>query len=518
MNRVWTYLCSALAFLSLLTMAGIAEKHLDQRYAKGYVVVKFRDEEVLKRVPGYKHRGMSAVIGKLGLPAGARIRETQVGKWRKQNRGEREDSAEDMSLFMYLDVPPGLSEDAVIDRVKNNPMVEYVEKDAIGYGGGTFPTNDEVYIWQWQLHGDTAAVGRIWAPEAWDISQGTSDVIIAVLDTGLKLDSPEFAGRIVSGYDFYNMDSDPTDDNNHGTAVASIICATPNNGYRMVGVDWHCKIMPLKVLGSGLDGNASDWALATYHAVSNGAKVINLSAGVWGGSTPLDDAIKFAVSNGVTFVTITHNEGMAEIRYPASMNETIAVGGITSTGTLWEFSNHGTNMDLVAPCTNIVVLLADAGENLDTNAFGTSVAAPMVSGAVGLMLAIDPTLNSDNIRDLLCAGADDQVSSDTNDLKGFDLHYGWGKLNIYNSLTLLQTKMDSAVVTNGANAYLSWPCADSVTNNEPFIVQWTDSLTNSLWTTESNITYSSGRAYWNGPSGGITSRFYRIGIKRYKSW
>ena len=520
MNKAHTgWMIAALALL----LGGVVFAEAGKRagkYAKGHVLVKFRADEVKRQVPDYRTRGMSGMAGRLGLPPGAKVRETQFGKWTKRRQGWAEDSAEDMSIFMYVDLPPGLSEDAALTQLAGNPMLEYVEKDAIGSAGATFPTNDPRYgDKQWFLQGSSSDVARIWAPEAWDITQGSSNIIVAVLDTGLDTGRYDFNGRWVTGWNFFLNNTNTMDDDldgGHGTQVASILGSAANDGWNGVGVDWNCKIMPLKVLDENGEGGLGLWAEATYFAVSNGANVINLSAGSLSSNVTLEAAIKFAVSNGVTFVTIADNDGTNSVRFPGWMNETITVGGITRTGTLWSGSNWGTNLDLVAPCTNMFIVRSPSG--VDPNAVGTSYAAPMVAGAASLLLAVDPTLSNDEVRDLLCGGADDQVSSDTNDLAGWDVHYGWGKLNIYNSLKLLQTELDTIVTTNPASTYLSWPCTQSATTNRPYKVQWTDDLEGGPWTDASNVTYTTGRAHWTGADGGSSNRFYRTFIKRYTSW
>ncbi len=526
MMRSMYYIVAVLVF-ALVFGAGFASAEKERgragRFATGHVLVKFREDEVLKRVPDYRRRGMRGVEKKLGLPPGIRVRETTLAKWMKKKRGASDTEAEDMSVFMYLDLPPGLSGDDAVSMLSRNPMVEYAEKDAIGYAGAVYPTNNpdpRYFDRQWFLHGPTAEVGRIWAPEAWGITQGSSNIIVAVLDTGLNTNLDDFIGRWVPGWDFVPpVGNNPADDNDadggHGTKVASIIGAVANDGKNGVGVDWNCKIMPVKVLDNTASGLASWWAQGTYYALSNGANVINLSAGSTESNVTLEAAIKHAVSNGVTFVTIAHNGGTNLVTFPGWMDETITVGGITKTGTFWTGGNWGTNMDLVAPSTNVFAVRNTIG--LDYDAIGTSFAAPMVSGAAALLLSLDPTLDCWEIRDLLCGGAEDQISSDTNDLSGWDMHYGWGKLNIYNSMRLLLTEIDTIEAPTATNTYLSWPCTGNAETNRPYGIIWADDLTSTNWSIVSNVTYTTERAHWTGGNGGQSNRYYRTYIKRYQS-
>ena len=140
---------------------------------------------------------------------------------------------------------------------------------------------------------------------AWNIETGSSEIVVAVLDSGIKLDHPEFLGRVwnndnqENGYDFANNDNDPTDDHGHGTNVAGIIGAISNNSTGYAGVDWNCKIMPLKVINDENWGYYSWWIDAIYYAVNNGANIINMSLGGSSYSQAMEDAVNFAVNNNV---------------------------------------------------------------------------------------------------------------------------------------------------------------------------------------------------------------------------
>lgn len=130
---------------------------------------------------------------------------------------------------------------------------------------------------------------------AWDITHGTTNVIVAVLDSGLT-PSAEFTNRLVAGYNFVSNTTDTTDDHGHGTAVAGVILANANNTNLVAGVDWYCRLMPIKVLDANNTGLYSWWAQGIDFAVTNGAKVINLSAGGSSTSTTLTRTITNAIA------------------------------------------------------------------------------------------------------------------------------------------------------------------------------------------------------------------------------
>src|SRR5258708_8496512 len=218
----------------------------------------------------------------------------------------------------YLRLNPPANPLDVIKRLTGHYLVEYAELDHVGTGGASVPT-DANYGSQWHLP-------KIAAPYAWDITTGSSSIVVAVLDTGLNNFNGEFSGRTVAGYDFVNNDSDPADDYGHGTAAAGVIAANANNGVLVAGVDWKCKVMPVKVLDANNSGYYSWWAAGLDWAVAHGCKVANLSAGGFASDITLTQSILNAISNGIVFVTITHNDGVGTIRFPGNLTNCITVG------------------------------------------------------------------------------------------------------------------------------------------------------------------------------------------------
>lgn len=176
---------------------------------------------------------------------------------------------------------------------KNN-HVEYAELDYEGYGNGTikeesaiFTPNDPSFPQQWGLLNTGQNIngfngtpgGDINAVNAWDITTGSSSLIISVLDSGIPLSHPEFSGRVLPGYDYANNDNDPTDDQGHGTNVSSIASAKGNNSSLVAGVNWNCLIIPVKILDANNSGFYSWWISGITYAVDHNAKVLNMSVG-----------------------------------------------------------------------------------------------------------------------------------------------------------------------------------------------------------------------------------------------
>jgi subtilisin family serine protease len=353
------------------------------------------------------------------------------------------------------------------------------------------------------------ASASIETPLAWDITQGSSNVLVAVLDSGLS-PSAEFAGRVVPGYNFAYGTADTTDDHGHGTAVAGTVAATGNNATVVAGVDWHCRLMPVKVLNSANNGLYSWWAQGIDFAVNKGAKVINLSAGGSGSSTLLTSAITNAIAHGTIFVTITHNDGTGVIRYPGNLTNCITVGATDEHDRRTGFSNYGPEIDLCAPGTNIYTV-SQAGTL--TYWWGTSFSAPLVTGTCALLAALRPEISHDEARLLLCAGAEDGVG-DATDTTGFDNYYGWGRLNAYNSLLLAQTRVDRVSWSNHV-VRLSWPSPANASNKQPYQVQFKNTVT-AAWTTATApaaFVYTTNRTSWSQTNIAASAQFYRVRLR-----
>src|SRR5262249_25137411 len=144
--------------------------------------------------------------------------------------------------------------------------------------------------WQWYMR-------QIGAEAAWDVSVGGADVIVAVVDSGVDPNHPEFKGRLVPGLNLMNEGGDTRDTVGHGTAIAGLIGARGNNGEGMAGPAWTSRIMPIKV-GDEEGAKSSDTARAARWAADHGARVINMSLGTTKRPKVLEDAIEYAYKQG----------------------------------------------------------------------------------------------------------------------------------------------------------------------------------------------------------------------------
>lgn len=283
-------------------------------------------------------------------------------------------------------VPKSKRDQAIKDLVAD-PRVQSVEPDYTVHGHATTP-NDPEYVNQpyWT---------RVGADQLWDTTKGSSNLLIADLDTGINFQHPDFAGKTVAGYDFVNNDNDATDDHGHGTAVAGVMAATTNNGVGIASGCWNCKIMPIKVLDANNAGTVSNIASGIQYAVDQGAKVINISIG-GPDSTAEKSAIDYAESRGVMVIASAGNDGQHKQSFPAAYPSVIGVAATNlNDDNLWTSSNYDATIDVAAPGVTIRTLNYQGGYNSWS---GTSFASPIVAGVVALLRSQFPAATNDNLR------------------------------------------------------------------------------------------------------------------------
>ncbi len=358
----------------------------------------------------------------------------------------------------------------VVQLYKNTNAFEYVEPNFACSGNG-IPNDPNFATRQWSMVNDgtfplsPATVNAdIDMDLAWDIETGDPNLIVAILDSGMKLDHPEFAGRVwfnssevldgmdndnnnyiddvYGGWDFANSDNDPTDDHGHGTNVGGIALATGNNGIGYAGVNWNSQIMAVKILDQNNSGFYSWMADGIYYTVDNGAKVMNMSVGGNSPSATLLDAVDYAYANNVALVVSTGN-GDTALQYPSRYANAIAVGSTNPDDSrtspfFWDpnsGSNFGPEIDVVAPGNYIYGLSYSSNTNYNSYWGGTSQAAPHVAGVISLMVSIDPNVTVDQINAILIQTSIDQVGPISEDIAGFDNYFGYGRINAFQALS-----------------------------------------------------------------------------------
>ena len=282
-----------------------------------------------------------------------------------------------------LRVPSG-AVDNVVAALSHRADVEYAEADAATQATQT--PNDPGWPSQW------GAV-KTNVPTVWDTTTGSSSVVIAMLDTGVKYTLPDLQAHFVAGYDFVNNDADPTDDNGHGTTVAGVLGATANNNAGIAGLCWQCSLMPVKVLDNAGNGNYSALANGITWATDHGADVISMSLVGTTDSSTLHSAVQYAHNHGVVLVSAAGNFTSSSPYYPAAYSEVLGVAGTQSDDTLYSWSDYGSWVKIAAPGCNYSTMLSGNYGNF----CGTSSATPAAAGIVALLRSAAPSATNTQI-------------------------------------------------------------------------------------------------------------------------
>jgi subtilisin family serine protease len=354
----------------------------------------------------------------------------------------------------------GVSAEELVQRLRAEAVVEYAELNHLRYANLT--PNDTRYPEMWGLNNTGQTGGTVDAdvdaPQAWDLQTGSSALVVADIDSGMDLAHEDLMANLwtnpgeipfngvdddgngfiddLHGWDFRDNDNDPSDTSffcgGHGTHTAGTIGAVGNNGVGVTGVNWQIQIMPLRVFGGFFcSGSDADIISAIEYYTDLGVRFSNNSYGGGGFNQALMDAIR--ASNSV-FVAAAGNGGFDGIgdnndvtpEYPASydLDNIIAVAATDHNDLLATFSNYGpTSVDLGAPGVDI---LSTTPGNTYSLLSGTSMSTPHVTGAVGLLMAQDPTLTVNEVKWRVLEGVDP---------KGYPVLSG-GRLNLFNSLSL----------------------------------------------------------------------------------
>lgn len=258
-----------------------------------------------------------------------------------------------------------------------NPNVVYAEPDYIAMVD--FVPNDPGWSNQWGPQ-------KIADPQAWDVTQGSSGVMIGVVDTGVDLTHPDLAAKVRAdlGYNFVNNTTSAQDDNGHGTHVAGIAAAITNNNTGVAGGCPGCSIVPVKVLDANGSGTYSAVASGIRYAADQGVKVINLSLGGSSRSRTLEDAVNYANGKGVLLACAAGNNNTSARNYPAYYTACVAVAATDQNDNKASFSTYGSWVDTSAPGVSIYsTYLNGTYQSLS----GTSMATPHVAGLAGLLFS-----------------------------------------------------------------------------------------------------------------------------------
>jgi serine protease len=344
--------------------------------------------------------------------------------------------------FWRVRLEPKASEREAVEFFRAREGVEWANFNYIAHA--CYTPNDSYYPLQWDLP-------RMNLPQAWDLTRGSSSVVVAVCDMGYQFNHADWAGvNVVNPHDFIQNDDNPEVAvyDSHGEHVAGTIFAATNNNLGVAGIAPLCTLMPIRVLNDSGSGNMSQIANGISWAANHGANVLNLSLAIRvtgpppDPGPPLSTAINLAANANVVICAATGNDYQSYVAFPAAYAQCIAIGAICYDDAVAPYSNRGIAIDVVAPGGDLFQDLNHDGHEDgilstvreatgDIYAFwqGTSMAAPHVSGLAALMLSYG--FQPGQVRAALQETALDLGTP------GWDNTYGYGRVNAYAALRWL---------------------------------------------------------------------------------
>lgn len=308
-----------------------------------------------------------------------------------------------------VELPAGADEETFVKVLQSRPEVEFAELDRLVPPADLIPNDPWYANWEWHLR-------KIQGPAAWSMNAGSSNVVIAILDTGVDAAHEDLDSKMVAGWNIYDNNSDTRDVNGHGTLVAGTAAASSNNAVGVASVAWGCRIMPVRISDTTGYAYFSNMASGLTWAADHGARVANISYRASTSSTVATAAQYFQNRGGVVTIA-AGNEGVFE--QSTDNPYALTVGGTDPNDLLYPWSNSGNNLDLAAPGSAYTTV---RGGGYST-ASGTSIAAPIVAGVAALVLSANPNLTGDEAQTILKQSADDFGPL------GWDSGYGWGRVN-----------------------------------------------------------------------------------------
>ena len=345
-------------------------------------------------------KGRILVTPRAGLPAHefARILGEHGGKARKIGQ----------SNLYIVDLPANASEEAVAARLAHHPHLESAELDRLV--PPDFIPNDPYYGSAWHLP-------KIGAPSAWDSSTG-SGITVAILDTGVDGAHPDLAGQMVSGWNFYDNNSNTSDVYGHGTYVAGTVAAVSNNGAGVASVAGQSKIMPMRISDPAGYAYFSTGIQALIYATDHGARVANISYSGFAGSSSVYNAAQYMKNNGGLVTISAGNSGIDENYLPSTSIIAVSATDYNDIKTGW--SSYGSFVSMSAPGVGIYTTAMGGSYGAPS---GTSFSSPIIAGVIALIMAENTALPNTQVESLLYSTA-----VDLGDM-GRDPYYGYGRVD-----------------------------------------------------------------------------------------
>jgi len=317
----------------------------------------------------------------------------------------------------------------LISKIRQAINVEYVEKKELHE---TFLTPNDTYFTN-SFNNGMWCLYQVNAPQAWDISTGDANIVVAVTDNAIQINHPDLVNKVVPGRDVVDDDNDPSpcggNDGFHGSHVSGTVGAETNNNLGVASLGYNISVMPIKI------GNCSTGALTGGYdgiiwAADNGADAINMSWGGGGVSTYGQNVCNYAWNAGVILIAAAGNDNTNQQFYPAAYDNVVSVAATTNGDAKSSFSQYGTWIDVAAPGSQILSTNEGTGYSMSQ---GTSMASPMVASLVGLMISHAPSATPSDIVSCLLSSADNIESANPN----YQGQLGSGRINAEEALICL---------------------------------------------------------------------------------
>lgn len=349
------------------------------------------------------------------------------------------DQSEDLQRVFRVYFDQAQLVDNFLQELSKLPELEYAEK--VPYDQIEITPNDlgaNTTSGQW-------ALWKIKAQQAWDITQGSPTVVVAVVDNAIQTTHPDLSGNCLTGYDVADNDSNPNPPNtnfSHGTHVSGIVSAKTNNGTGIASIGYNTKILPVKATNNSASSNSITHGYqGIAWAANNGARVINCSWGGSGYSATNEAAITTIVNRGIIIVASAGNNNNSNYNYPAAYTKAISVACTNINDYRSSFSTYGSWVDISAPGESINSCVPNNSYGLKS---GTSMSAPLVAGLCGLMLSINPSMTPNQVENCLRSTAVN-INSINPLYSGL---LGAGRIDAYQAVLCAQASGGCAVAHN----------------------------------------------------------------------
>lgn len=495
--------------LCVITYAQVDTRSSSKNYEKNTVILKVKDEfRADCKLDAILNSRLEYIFNKIDVES---VSKEYPGHSKPQRARHANGIAfTDISLIYRLKYKSNQDPWSIIPHLLKTGLFEYAEPS---FMFEVLFTPDDPQL------ADVYFLDTIKAYEAWDVTQGDTNVVIGISDTGFDIDHPDLVDNVkynyadpingvdddgdgyidnYRGWDIGENDNDPTVGSSwHGIFVAGVAGASTNNGNQLAGVGFKCKLMPIKITNAA--GALTGAYNSIVYAADRGCDVINCS---WGSANSWSqqgqDIVKYAtVDKNCLVVASAGNSHKTDVYYPASFDWALSVGGTDTLNQKWvqsgtEGSNYNEYVDIMAPAVAITRINNNGGTL--GNGRGTSFSSPMVAGAAGIVKSQYPGYSAIQIMETLKATADSLESIPFNSTYSGTM--GEGLLNMYRSVTetshpgfvmddVVFTDSQDGLFTDGERVYIygnlynflatSSPASKmTISTNSPY-VDWVDS-------------------------------------------